>query len=277
MRAPHQAGSFPWPVKYGYASVGRVTEGDANLVGKSVFCLFPHQDAYVVDSNRVLLLPQGLPEARAVIAANLETALNALWDAPVLIGDRVSVVGAGVVGCLVAFLAASQAGAEVELIDTNSERRDVAEALGATFAEPGSASRERDLVFHTSGSEAGLKTALGLPRSEGGVIELSWYGDTPVTLPLGCDFHARRLKLSSSQVGTVSPNARSRYNHRERLALALALCKDERLDVLFEPELSFNELPRLLPTLLSATSRALCQRIAYPAPMGDSSSAHRVD
>ena len=263
MRAPHQAGNFPAPVKYGYACVGPVVEGARELEGRFVFCLFPHQTEFVVNEESLLVLPQGVPPERAVLAANLETALNALWDARPLVGDRISVVGGGVVGALVTFLASQLLASDVELVDTNPDRRALAEAFGAAFALPEAASPERDLVFHASGSEAGLATALELAQPEASIIELSWYGDRAINLRLGSKFHAGRLKLCSSQVGRVSPRARSRFTHRERLKLALSLCADPKLDVLFEKDVAFAELPRIMPDLLSPQGRALCQRVRY--------------
>ena len=263
MRAPHQAGEFPWPVKYGYANVGEVVEGEAELLHQTVFCLYPHQDEYVVPARSVVVVPEGVPAERAVLAANLETALNACWDARPLVGDRISVVGGGVVGALVAFLAAQLPGADVELIDTNPDRARVAHAFGARFALPNAARRERDLVFHASATESGLETALGLGGAEASVVELSWYGDRPVTLALGGAFHVQRLKLVGSQVGTVSPHARRRYSYHERLSLALDLCRSPALDVLFEADVEFDELPRTMQRIMARGASALCQRVRY--------------
>jgi threonine dehydrogenase-like Zn-dependent dehydrogenase len=259
MRCPFQAGEFPSPVKYGYASVGRAVNG--SHAGRPVFCLFPHQTAYVVPEGAVVPLPSGVPPERAVLAANLETALNALWDARPQLGDRVSVVGAGVLGCLVAFLLGGIPGVEVELVDVLAGRSAQAAALGVGFALPAAARRERDLVFHASGNGEGARTALELAGQEATVIELSWYGDREVPLPLGRDFHVRRLTLRSSQVGTVSPSARPRFTHRSRLELALALLGDARLDCLIDGETPFDTLPAVLAEL--SDRGGLCRRVRY--------------
>lgn len=264
MRCPHQDGDFPGPVKYGYSNVGRVLAGPRELIGRDVFCLFPHQTAYVVAETQVVPLPEGVPAWRAVLAANVETALNALWDARPLAGDRVSVVGAGVVGSLVAYLCRSIPGTEVTLIDIRPERAELARALGVGFEAPSQARGERDLVFHASATPAGLECALALASRDASVIELSWFGDRKVTLPLGAAFHVKRLSLRSSQVGTVSPHARPRFDYRGRLALALALCADPALDALFSGESAFDELPRLMPELASGSRDALCHRLRYP-------------
>jgi len=263
MRCPHQEGSFPGPVKYGYANVGRVLEGSSELCGRSVFCLYPHQDRYVVREAALVPLPDGVPEERAVLAANMETALNALWDARPLAGDRISVVGGGVLGCLCAYLASRLPGVDVELVDVRSDRADVAAVLGFRFALPAQATPERDLVLHASASQEGLRTALGLAASDAEIIELSWFGDREVALPLGEAFHRRRLSLRSSQVGGVSPHARRRFDHRARLALALSLCRDPALDRLFDSESPFEALPELMPELAAPTSGVLCHRLRY--------------
>lgn len=263
MRCPHQSGEFPFPVKYGYANVGRVTAGGTAWLGRSVFCLYPHQTEYVIAESALVPLPEDVPEARAVLAANLETALNALWDARPLPGDRISVIGAGVVGGLVAYLARSLPGADVELVDTNAARAVLCRELGVAFRTPERASRARDLVFHASGSAAGLETALEVAGKGSDVIELSFYGETRVTLGLGGRFHSERLTLRSSQVGTVSPNARPRFDHHARLALALALCRDPLLDVFFGAECHFEDLPAILPALCDPARDVLCQRVNY--------------
>jgi hypothetical protein len=263
MRCPHQVGEFPGPVKYGYSSVGVVEEGTPALLGRPVFCLFPHQSAYVVPVHAVLPVPHGVPPERAVLAANMETAINAIWDAAPRLGDRVTVVGGGVVGCLCAYLLSRYPGVTVELVDVRGERAEIARAFGASFALPEGAQQDRDLVVHASGSEAGLCTSLQLAGAEATVLELSWFGDVPVSLPLGAAFHVRRLCLRSSQVGTVSPRARARFDHRARLALALELCHDPLLDRLIDAESRFENLPDSMPELLLPAGGSLCHRLRY--------------
>jgi threonine dehydrogenase-like Zn-dependent dehydrogenase len=264
MRAPFQDGEFPAPVKYGYASVGVVEDGPAQLRGRAAFCLYPHQTRYVVPADALHLLPENVPAARAVLAANLETAINGLWDAAPRVGDRIGVVGAGTVGCLVAWLAARMPGCRVQLIDVNPARERVATALGAPFSLPNEAAGDLDLVIHASGAPDGLATALRLAGDEATVVELSWFGDREVALPLGGAFHARRLTLRSSQVGTLPPAQRPRWTHRRRLELALTLLADPVLDVLISGESPFAALPATMATL--AGTDALCHRIVYPHP-----------
>lgn len=262
MRAPFQAGAFPFPVKYGYANVGLVIAGDPGLVGRTVFCLFPHQTAYVVPRAAVTPLPPDVPPSRAILAANMETALNAVWDAGALPGERIHVIGGGVVGCLVAWLCGRLPGSEVTLCDREPARAAVAKALGIGFAAPEALEHDADLVVHASGHEAGLVTALRVAGREARIVELSWYGVTPVTLPLGEAFHSRRLRLVGSQVGSVAPAMRPRWNHGRRLAKALELLRDPVLDTVIEGEARFRRLPDLMAGL--ADGAALCWRIAYP-------------
>ncbi|HKO51338.1 MAG TPA: zinc-binding alcohol dehydrogenase [Polyangiaceae bacterium] len=263
MRCPQQVGEFPGPLKYGYSSVGVVESGSTELLGQCVFCLFPHQSAYVVPIRAVLPVPVGVPPERAVLAANLETAINAVWDAAPRLGDRVAVVGAGVVGCLCAYLLARHPGVSVELVDLRGERAEIARVLGASFALPEHAQGERDLVVHASGSEAGLRTSLQLAGLDATVLELSWFGDVPVSLPLGAAFHVQRLSLRASQVGKVSPRARARFDHRTRLALALELCKDPLLDRLIDAESRFEDLPETMSKLTLRGAGSLCHRVRY--------------
>jgi NADPH:quinone reductase-like Zn-dependent oxidoreductase len=265
MRAPFQVGEFPGPVKYGYANVGVVEAGPAELLGREVFCLYPHQTFFRVPAEAVLPLPPGVPAARAVLAANLETAINALWDAAPRLGERIAVVGGGTVGLLVAWLAAQLPGCEVQVIDTNAGRAEMAAALGARFSLPKHARADADLVVHTSGQGAGLATALRLAGFEATVLELSWYGQRAPSVPLGEAFHSQRLTLKSSQVGAVATPQRARWNHRRRLELALSLLTAPVLDGLITHSAPFHELPQVLARLASCdASDTLCQRIDYP-------------
>ena len=264
MRAPFMAGNFPFPVKYGYATVGRIEGGAEALRGRTVFTLHPHQNFFNIPASAAVVLPENLPPQRAVLAANMETALNAVWDAAPGPADRIAVVGAGVVGSLVAYLCGRFPGAEVTLVDINPARAELAQALGVRFARPESAKGDCDLVVHASGNPGGLATALALAGEEATVLEMSWYGDAPVTAPLGGAFHSRRLRLISSQVGQIAPSHRPRWSHGRRLAAALALLTDARLDALLAPPVLFGDLAQRLPEILDARNGILCQPIAYP-------------
>jgi NADPH:quinone reductase-like Zn-dependent oxidoreductase len=263
MRAPYQEGDFPGPVKYGYLNVGVVEQGPPELRGRTVFCLYPHQTAYVVPAGAVTVVPEGVPTARAVLAGTVETAVNALWDARPLLGDRVTVVGAGMVGCCVARLLSRFPALQVALVDVDPGRADVAAALGVDFALPADAAGGRDLVVHASATSAGLQRSLELLAPEGTVIELSWYGDREVHLSLGGAFHAGRLGIRASQVSTLSPARRGRRTTADRLALALGLLRDPGFDALLSGQSSFNELPDVMARLAAGSLSALCHTITY--------------
>jgi threonine dehydrogenase-like Zn-dependent dehydrogenase len=263
MRAPFQEGDFPGPVKYGYLNVGSVEQGPRRLRGRTVFCLYPHQTAYVVPAGAVTVVPEGVPPARAVLAGTVETAVNALWDAAPLLGDRVAVVGAGMLGCCVARLLSRFPGVQVTLVDVDAGRAAVAGALGVDFALPEDAAGGRDLALHTSATSEGLQRSLDLLAAEGTVIDLSWYGDREVQVSLGGAFHVGRLGIRSSQVGVVSAARRETRTTADRLALALDLLRDPAFDVLITGESPFHDLPDVMARLAAGSLPALCHTITY--------------
>ncbi|MEM7221916.1 MAG: zinc-binding alcohol dehydrogenase [Pseudomonadota bacterium] len=263
MRCPFQVGDFPGPVKYGYASVGLIEAGPTDLVGRLAFALHPHQDRYVLPAEAALPLPPEVPPGRAVLAANMETALNALWDAAPAPDTDITVIGAGAVGCLFAWLAVHQANCRVQLVDIDPDKADLAHALGAHFAAPETAASEAELVVHTSGAPAGLVTALALAGFEATIWELSWFGDRQVSLPLGEDFHSKRLSIRSSQVGHVAPVRRAVWSRRRRLAAALGLLAAPELDRLITGSTPFAELPETMAWLAGGPPGVICHRIDY--------------
>ncbi|QGK69072.1 dehydrogenase [Allosaccharopolyspora coralli] len=263
MRAPFQEGDFPAPVKYGYLAVGVVEHGPANLVGRTVFCLHPHQTRFVVPATAVTVVPDSVPPARAVLAGAVETAVNAAWDAAPLVGDRIAVVGAGMVGCCVARLLAGIPGTRLQLVDTVPSRAWVAEALDVEFTEPAGALPECDLVVHASGTDEGLRRSLELVRTDGTVIEMSWFGDRRPALPLGEAFHSRRVTIRSSQVGTVSPARSTHRSIADRMRLALRLLTDPAFDAIVTGHSAFEDLPQVMPALAAGEMPALCHRIDY--------------
>lgn len=264
MRAPLQAGDFPFPVKYGYSATGRVVAGPKALLDQTVFCLHPHQDYFHAPEAMVIPVPEGIPAKRATLAANMETALNAHWDAGTGPGDSVLVIGAGIVGLLTAYLARRIAGARVTLCDVDPGKTGIATALGLAFKPPHELPAGNRLVFHTSGSSAGLQSAIEAAAFEGRVIEMSWYGDAPVSVVLGGAFHSRRLQIVSSQVGHVAVSRRASTTHRDRLALALSMLDDPALDALVSDELPFETCAAELPALLSGPATRLPPVIRYP-------------
>jgi threonine dehydrogenase-like Zn-dependent dehydrogenase len=263
MRAPFQEGDFPFPVKYGYCAVGIVEDGPPDIVDREVFCLHPHQNRFVAPVSMLTPLPEGLPARRAVLAANMETALNGVWDSGVGPGSRVVVIGCGVVGLLIGALVAQIPGVDVTLIDIDSSRADIARSLGCRFTKPLDAPGDADVVFHASASAPGLACALACAGDEATIVEMSWYGADTVAAPLGLAFHSRRLRLISSQVGQISPAYRPRWDYRRRLEKALALLADARFDALITEEVAFADLPDALPRLLAPGAPGLCTAIRY--------------
>jgi NADPH:quinone reductase-like Zn-dependent oxidoreductase len=264
MRGPNMGGSFPHPVKYGYLTVGVVEDGPAAMKGKTVFILHPHQDLIVARVDTLTLVPETIPARRAVLAANMETALNALWDSGAGPGDRIAIVGGGVVGCLIAFLAGRLPGADVTLVDPVASRTGIAKALDVGYAPPAQAPKDCDVVFHASANQKGLATALEIAGFEGTVVEVSWFGDTEVAVPLGRTFHSGRLKLISSQVGQIASSRRPRWDYARRMAKAMQLLGDARLDVLIGEEIAFNDAPARLPQVFSSDLSGLAPVIRYP-------------
>ena len=267
MRAPFQEGEFPFPVKYGYCAVGRVEAGPAEWLGRTVFCLHPHQSRFIVRLNMPRPVPENIPPRRATLAANMETALNALWDSGAGPGDRIVVIGAGVVGLLVAALCAGLPGADVTVVDLEASRAKIAESLGANFVAAADfaalGEQDADVVFHTSASAQGLALALGCAGLEARIVEMSWYGAAAVAAPLGEGFHAKRLRLISSQVGQVSPSRRPRWNFARRLDKALELLADARFDALITDEIAFGDAPRELPRILAPGAKGLATVLRY--------------
>lgn len=263
MRAPMQDGDFPFPVKYGYCAVGYVENGPEEINGQPVFALHPHQDRFIAPISMLVPIPTAVPARRAILAANMETALNGLWDSQAKEQSRIVVVGAGVVGLLIAHLGVRLINGAVTVVDVAPERRSIAESFGASFAAPADTPNDADVVFHTSATAAGLATAINAAGFEGKIIEMSWYGEGTVAAPLGGAFHSRRLQLISSQVGHVAPSHRAHWTHRLRLAKALDLLADDRLDALITDEISFESLPQELPRILAPGAPGLATAVRY--------------
>jgi len=270
MRCPHQIGDFPFPVLYGYAFVGQIVAGGGELQGRDVFALAPHAESFELPAEAVTPLPADVPPERAPLAANMETAVNLVWDSGASLGDRVTVVGAGVLGCLAAYLFARIPGTAVTLVDRQPARAEVARRLGCAFALPDAVPAAQDLAVNASAAAAGLQSALDCLGEEGQAVEASWYGTKTVELGLGGAFHARRLSLRSSQVGQLPPARRPRWTYARRLALALSLLNDPALDCLIDREVAFADLPDALPAILGPDEGGLMTRVSYATQSRDS-------
>jgi threonine dehydrogenase-like Zn-dependent dehydrogenase len=265
MRAPFQVGSWPGPVKYGYLSVGVVEIGPARLQGRRVFCLHPHQDRYVVPASALTPVPDAVPSDRAVLAGTVETGINALWDAGPRIGDRVAVVGAGMIGGILAALLRTVPLDRLQLVDVNPSRSSLADALNVELVHPDNASGDNDLVFHCSASESGLARSLQLLGAEAELIEVSWYGMSQPRVPLGAAFHSRRLRIRASQVGVVAAARRARRTTSDRLALAMRLLEDPVFDAFITGHAPFGALPETMESIFNDGAKTLCQVIDYPS------------
>lgn len=263
MRAPFQRGAFPGPVMYGYLNVGTVERGPEGLVGRTVFTLYPHESVFVVPAGAVSVVPDGVPPRRAVLAGAVETAVNILWDASPLVGDRISVIGAGMIGCAVARLARAIPGADVVVLDVDRTKASVCRALDLAYAHPSDSPPERDLVIDTSGSAEGLQLAIDTAATEGEIVEASWFGGREVPLRLGGAFHSRRLTIRSSQVGAVAPRRHGTRTTADRLALALDLLQDDAFDALLTGESSWRDLPATMAAIARGDAPGLCHTIDW--------------
>lgn len=265
MRAPFQEGDFPFPVKYGYLSVGVVEQGPPELAGRRVFCLHPHQDRYVVPVAALTVVPDGVPSRRAVLAGPVETALNALWDAPPCMGDRIAVVGGGMIGASLAALLRSFPLAALQLVDPDPAKRELARGMGIDGVHPDEAMTGCDIVYHASTTEAGLAGALSRLGDEGELVELSWFGSRSPSVPLGADFHARRLRITASQVSAIGATRRNRRSFGDRMELVMQALQDSVFDALISGESEFAELPAVMTELADGALPTLCRAIGYPA------------
>ncbi len=256
MRAPFQSGDFPFPVKYGYCATGTVVAGDGHAPSTRVFALHPHQDVFDVPAGAAIPIPDAVPDAAAPLAAHMETAVNALWDFPPRVGDRIAIVGLGAVGLCIAKLAARTPGVSIFGIDPSAAARARA---GLTDAGAG----DCDLVFHCSGTADGLARAIALAGFEATIVELSWYGTRIVPAALGGSFHSRRLTLAASQVGSVSPSRRATRTHAQRLALALGLLAEPDLRTDLGAPVAFGALPERYAGLLNAADASPLPLVSY--------------
>jgi 2-desacetyl-2-hydroxyethyl bacteriochlorophyllide A dehydrogenase len=232
---PTLAGGYGFPLKYGYASVGRAV-GLGRQVrglreGDLVFALHPHQDEYVVSESLVRRLPDRTTPEQGVFLANLETAINVVLDAKPRLGEVVAVFGQGIVGLLVTQLL-RRSGARSIAVEPSALRRSFAERCGAEAAiTPGDGAllrsltggRGADIAIDASGSPAALQEAIDCVAPEGTVVVCSWYGEKPVPLDLGGSFHRGRVRLVSSQVGRIDPALAPRWDRERRLGLAVDL------------------------------------------------------
>ncbi len=258
---PALSGSFAFPIKYGYATVGRVLDLGDDVTGfargDAVFVHHPHQSTFVVPTNPAdgpapVRLPDDLDPLLGLFVANLETAVNVLLDSGIRLGETALVFGQGTVGLLIAQLLRHAGAGQVIVVDPLERRRTLAFKLGVDVAlEPGSEMLERvmeltegrgaDVAIEVSGSGAALQSAIESVAVEGTVVVVSWYGTKTVSLALGEHFHRGRVRIRSSQVGRISPELSARWDHARRLRLSVELLPRLELSELISHRFRFDE------------------------------------
>jgi len=263
MKCPYMGGEFPFPVKYGYSLIGKITEGPKQSIGKIVHVLHPHQDQCIVHMEDTFPIPPRVPPPRGTLASNLETAVNAIWDSNVTIGERALLIGFGIVGSLVARLLSFIPGVQLQVVDTNPSKITLAEKMGFEACNPEKVSGNFDLAFHASGSSDGLQLAIDKVGCEGRIIELSWYGTDKVSLSLGGTFHSQRKTIHSSQVSTVSPRQRPRWDRRRRKSLVFKLLERPEFDSHITHSVPFTKLPDLYGKLKAYPTEGLSYLVRY--------------
>jgi threonine dehydrogenase-like Zn-dependent dehydrogenase len=255
MRCPYMEGEFSFPVKYGYSLVGQLDDG------RLVHVLHPHQELAHVRTSDVRLVPDGISPERATLAANLETAVTALWDARIAPGERALVIGFGIVGSLVARLLSRVAGVEVTVVDRDAAKRELAASLGFhAMAEPAA---DYDVAFGASGAPEEVQVALDAVGDEGRVVELSWLGTREVRLQLGGTFHSGRKQLLASQVSHIPPYLRGRWDYARRTRLVFELLRDPAFDAHITRTVAFEELPRFYEELCAGGAGGLSIAVRY--------------
>jgi 2-desacetyl-2-hydroxyethyl bacteriochlorophyllide A dehydrogenase len=242
-----------YPRRYGYAWVGEVVArgSEATMaVGTRVFALASHGDGHVLDEAAARPLPASVPATRATLAANLETAVTCAWDAAVDLGDRAVVLGGGVVGILTAWLL-SRSGARVVLVERSEKRRAAARVLvpGASVVAEEAPDGLADVVVEATGDPAALDAAVAWARPEGRIVVASFYGMRRAAIDLGDAFHRRRLELRASQVSSIPPRLRGRWDARRRWELVLSLLEEPALDALLAPPVPFARAADLYASL----------------------------
>ncbi|MEM9671559.1 MAG: zinc-binding alcohol dehydrogenase [Bacteroidota bacterium] len=261
MQVPYMEGSFGFPLKYGYSLVGKVIEGSENLVDRYVHLLHPHQQHCVVKETDVTVIPEGIPPQRAVLASNLETALNAVWDSHLSAGDRVLVVGMGLIGSLVALLASQFPATQIRVAETDPTRQSLAREQGFSLYDP--SDTPFDVAFHSSGSSTGLQTAIDAVGYEGQVIELSWYGTRSAEVKLGGSFHQQRKQIISSQVSQLPAHRQARWDYRRRKQTVLDLLQDDGWDDFLTATVDFTDVPALFDQLRLGDRSQLSWTLRY--------------
>ncbi|WP_298982402.1 zinc-dependent alcohol dehydrogenase [Caldilinea sp.] len=261
---PALNGAVRYPLRYGYACVGRVIEAgeeqDRGWLGCTVFAFHPHASHFVASTAQILPVPDDLTPHRAALLPNMETAVNLVMDGQPGIGERVAVIGLGVVGLLTIALLARFPLERLLAVDPLPQRRGLATALGAHAALAPEELTERsgyDLVYEVSGSPIALNTALALTGFAGRIVIGSWYGVKQAPLDLGGAFHRSRIRLLASQVSTIDPRWSGRWNKKRRIDLAWAMLRAVEIERLITHRLPVEEAPTAYRLLEQEPERTL--------------------
>jgi len=219
MRVPYMKGSFELPLNYGYAIVGQVVEGPKAWENRYIHCMHPHASYFQITAADAYDLGESISSRHSLIG-NLETAINGVWDSNMTKGARILIVGLGSIGLLTGLVAEKLFQAEVYFLEQNPERKTWAETKGWSALK---VPDHVDFAFHTTATSAGLQSAIDALKTEGTVVELSWYGKRKVEINLGGSFHIQRKKIIASQVSTIPPLRQVDWDFKKRKDLAKEL------------------------------------------------------
>lgn len=260
MAIPYQKGAMTNTFTYGYSLVGEViSEGE--FQGEKVHVMHPHQDFAVVYTNDVRVLPRDIDPKLATLISNMETAVNAVWDAQVELGDRVLIQGYGTIGALVASILQKYPGLDLHVHDIDPQKAELIASHGLSVYDM--EEEEFDLVFNTTGSEIALEEAFKFARLEGTIIELSWYGAKRVSLELGESFHYGRKRLICSQVSHIPNRKQPNWNYENRKDLVIRLLQELDPTYLLGHEINFQDAPEFYHKLRSGDVKELSTIINY--------------
>jgi threonine dehydrogenase-like Zn-dependent dehydrogenase len=261
MTVPYMQGTLGLPVKYGYSLTGKIVESEVFEKDALVHIMHPHQDIICVDAKHCMLIPDYIPVKRATLVANMETVINAIWDADLQKGTSVLVAGYGTIGALLARICKTQFDCNVYLIEKNENRAILLERHGYRLATENDILY--DVAFNCTANETALQYCIDHVGEEGSVIELSWYGDKKVSLSLGESFHTMRKKIISSQVSSIPKAKRASWNYENRKQLAFSYLNDAFFDELITNEIPFAETQNFFEKLRSENLSGIGYCIKY--------------
>ncbi|MEM1137565.1 MAG: zinc-binding alcohol dehydrogenase [Bacteroidota bacterium] len=262
MVVPYMRGTFQNEFTYGYSLVGRIIDGEKDLIGKVIHVMHPHQNYAVVKTQDIFFIPEQMNPKLATLVSNMETAVNAIWDANVEIGDKVLVIGYGTVGALTALIASKIPGIDISILEINQNRFNAAVEQGfkvSSILE----NKDFDIVFNTSGNAEMLQKAISVTKSEGRIIEMSWYGAKSITINFGADFHYGRKQLISSQVSQIPNRKLKNWTYHSRKKLVFKLLQELNPHYLINCEVHFSETPKFYNDLRRHETSGLGVVIKY--------------